>query len=117
MLVNLLNNAMRYAPGKPLDSMLYLVMKSRGKDQMPPAASGTPTVTSQQLQSVEAWLTSLAPAADGGSDEPGTDDDGGGGTDEPGDDGGGTDEPGTDDGGGTDEPGINDGGGTAEPGT
>ena len=88
-------------PGKPQDSMLHIVIKStRARDQMPPSTSGIPVVTAEQIESVDKWITSLAPADDGGDDEPGDD---GGGDDEPGGDGGGDDEPG-DDGGGSDEP-------------
>lgn len=80
------------APGRPGDSMLYIVMSSpRAAQQMPPPTSGLPLVTEAQLQAVAAWITALD---DGGS------------TDEPGDSDGVADEPGVDDGtdGSGDEP-------------
>ena len=73
-------------PSKPLESMFYLVIKSTGRDQMPPANSGLPHATPQQQKAVKEWIGSLQPMAGDAEDdgEPGADD--GGATDEPGDD-------------------------------
>lgn len=72
------------SPGRPSDSMLYLVMKSgRPDDQMPPPNSSIPAVTRAQLRAVEVWISSMDVPDDGATDEPG---DEGGGDDEPGSD-------------------------------
>lgn len=85
------------SPGRPNESMLYIVIKStRLRDQMPPATSGVPRVKEHQLDAVKQWIASL-PSAGNDDDEPGIGDGGG---DEP----GGDDEPGDDDGGEPGEP-------------